>query len=475
MDLVRRHPGRCLLGGALLISLLAAPGSAQLPSGPRVPTRVFRLDNGLTVILHQDRSVPVVSVNTWYHVGSANEKTGRTGLAHLFEHLMFEGSKHVQEGEFDTLLEGAGGSNNGSTSSDRTNYYEDVPSNALELALFLESDRMGYLLDAMSPAVVDGQRDVVKNERRENYENAPYGMAWIELDRMLFPEGHPYSWPTIGEMEDLTAASYDDVVEFFKRYYVPNNASLAIAGDIDYAETAALVRKWFEEIPRGAPIEPVTAAPTRLTTVHRTRLTDRVQLPRLYLAWLSPALFASGDAALDVAAAILSDGKNSRLYKRLVFDSRIAQDVLAYQDSRRLAGSFQIIATARPGHTTADLQTAIDAEIDRLRREPPTPRELERVVNQIEARLYRSMERVGSYRGKAEQLNAYYTFTGQPDYFAKDLARYKALTPADIQQAITTWLPADRRVELVVEPAATDDPSEPESTTEAPPAEGSTP
>jgi zinc protease len=457
MDPAHARLGFRLLCGALLFGLLASPLGAQPASGPRVPARVFRLANGLTAILHQDRSVPVVSVNIWYHVGSANEKPGRTGFAHLFEHLMFEGSKHVKEGEFDLLLESAGGSNNGSTTTDRTNYYEDVPSNALELALFLESDRMGYLLDAMSPDAVDGQRDVVKNERRQSYENRPYGMAWLELDRLLFPEGHPYSWPTIGHMEDLTAASYDDVVEFFKRYYVPNNASLVVAGDIDFDETAVLVRKWFGDIPRGASVEPLSVPEPRLTAVVRRTLTDRVQLPRLYLGWLSPRRFAADDAALDVAAAILTDGKNSRLYKRLVFDTHMAQDVAAYQDGRTLAGSFQIVSTARPDRSIAEVQAVIDAEIDRLRREPPGLREIERAVNQIEASFYRAMERVGSYRGKAEQLNAYYTFTGEPDYFAKDLARYKALTPADIQRAVAAWLPADRRVELVVEPEKTPD------------------
>src|ERR671913_515237 len=232
--------------------LLTVPLTAQSPapstSSPapaplEVPYRQFQLPNGLNVILHQDKTVPVVAVNVWYHVGSANEKPGRTGFAHLFEHLMFEGSKNVPEGRFDVLLEAAGANNNGSTNNDRTNYVIDVPSNALELALFLESDRMGYLLDTMSPERVNGQRDVVKNERRQSYENRPYGMADIELDAMLWPENHPYSWPTIGYMEDLSAASHADVVEFFKKYYAPNNASLVVAGDIDLDRAQALVTK----------------------------------------------------------------------------------------------------------------------------------------------------------------------------------------------------------------------------------------
>jgi zinc protease len=441
---------------AILVILLSPVAlGAQTPDRPplEVPYVQFTLDNGLTVILHRDASVPVVSVNIWYHVGSANERLGRTGLAHLFEHLMFEGSGHVEEGAFDTLLEQAGGSNNGSTDLDRTNYFIDVPSNALELALFLESDRMGYLLDTMSPDRVNGQREVVKNERRQSYENRPYGMASIELDRMLWPSGHPYSWPTIGSMEDLTAASYEDIVAFFKTYYAPNNASLVIAGDIDIARTRELVRKWFGEVPRGPATPPPAAPPALLTRVTKKTLTDQVQLPRLYMGWLTPRMYAPGDAALDVAAAILADGKNSRLYSRLVYEMQIAQDVAAVQQGAALGGSFLVIATAKPGHTIPEIQKIIDEELDRLRREPPERRELQRVLNQIEASFYRSMERVGGFGGKADELNAYYFAGGGPDFYAEDLARYMSLSPADIQAAVMRWLPPDRRVELIVEPA----------------------
>ncbi len=434
----------------VMLGLLAAPLAAQSP-GPNlaVPFQQFTLANGLNVILHQDRSVPIATVNIWYHVGSANERPGRTGFAHLFEHIMFEGSKHVQEGEFDTLLEGAGASNNASTANDRTNYYIDVPANALELALYLDSDRMGYLLDAMSPARVDGQRDVVKNERRQSYENRPYGMASLELDKMLWPAQHPYSWPVIGYMEDLTAASHADVVEFFKKYYAPANASLVIAGDIDYDRARALVEKWFNEVPADPPVARVTAAQASLGSVERATLTDQVALTRLHLAWLTPPLYATGDAALDVASSVLSGGKNSRLYKRLVYDTQIAQDVYAVQQSMALGSSFLIVATARPGHTAAELQQAIDEEVEKLRRQPPDSREVQRAINQIEASFYRRMERVSS---KADQLNAYHFAGKSPDWFAEDLARYTALTAADIQAAIVRWLPADRRVELVVEP-----------------------
>ena len=465
-----------LLTAALLLSMSSqapAPPPAPRP-GPSpqrttsanqpltVPFTQFTLPNGLHVILHEDHTVPLATLNVWYHVGSAREKPGRTGFAHLFEHLMFEGSAHVKEGEFDTLLEAAGATNNGSTSTDRTNYYIDLPSNALELALFLESDRMGYLLDAMSPERVNGQRDVVKNERRQSYENAPYGMASIEIDKMLYPEGHPYRWPTIGYMEDLTAASYDDVVDFFRKYYQPGNASLVIAGDIDPVKTRAAVEKWFGDVKLGAgPVPPIDYAPAMLTGVSRKTIEDRVQLPRLYISWLTPAFFNPGDAELDVVSQVLAGGKNSRLYKRLVYDLQIAQDVSAFQASAALDSQFQIVVTARPADeakTTSSalvdrIRTIVDEEIAKLQQAPPAAREFERAINQIEASFYNRMESVGGFSGKGNQLNTYYTATGNPDYFNEDLSRYRALSARDIQAAAAFWLPAGRRVELTVEPA----------------------
>jgi zinc protease len=458
-----------LLIAACLISMspqapAAPPPQRQAPPPQRsalnVPYTQFTLPNGLHVILHEDHTVPLATVNVWYHVGSAREKPGRTGFAHLFEHLMFEGSGHVKEGEFDTLLEAAGATNNGSTETDRTNYYIDTPSNALDLALFLESDRMGYLLDAMSPERVNGQRDVVKNERRQSYENAPYGMASIEIDKMLYPEGHPYRWPTIGYMEDLTAASYDDVVEFFKKYYQPGNASLVIAGDIDPVKTRASVEKWFSDVKPGtAPAPPIDYPHAMLTGVSRKTIEDRVQLPRLYISWLTPALFKPGDAELDVVSQVLAGGKNSRLYKRLVYDLQIAQDVSAFQASAALDSQFQIVVTARPpdAMTTSTalvdrIRAIVDEEIAALQKTPPAPREFERAINQIEASFYNRMESVGGFNGKGNQLNAYYTETGNPDYFNEDLSRYRALSARDVQAAAAFWLPADRRVELVVEP-----------------------
>src|SRR5471032_1769063 len=347
----------------LFVLALAAPAAAQTPEAPpkiELPYSQFTLPNGLRVILHEDHKVPMVSVNMWYHVGSARELTKRTGFAHLFEHLMFMGSGHVKPGEFDEWLEAAGGDNNGSTETDRTNYWINVPSNAIELALFLESDRMGYLLDSMTPKTVDAQRDVVKNERRQSYENRPYGQAELLLGELLYPEGHPYHWPVIGYMPDLTAASYDDVVAFFKTYYAPGNASLVVAGDIDPVATRKLVEKWFGDIKAGAAVTPMTIPGVALTGVTKKTVTDKVQLPRIYLAWLTPAHFAPGDAAMDMVADALAGGKNSRLYKRLVYDMQIAQDVQAYQNSQGLSSYFLIEATARPGHTVDELLKVIE-------------------------------------------------------------------------------------------------------------------
>jgi zinc protease len=439
-----------------LILALSTPAFGQTPAAAPKKIEVaytqFTLPNGLHVILHEDHSVPIATVNTWYHVGSAREHTGRTGFAHLFEHLMFMGSGHVKPGEFDEWLEATGGDNNASTGNDRTNYYINVPSNALELALFLESDRMGYLLDTMTPKTVDAQRDVVKNERRQSVENAPYGMASVVLDETLYPEGHPYHWPVIGYMPDLTAASHEDVVAFFRKYYAPSNASLVVAGDFDSARAKSLVEKWFADVKSAPPPEPMTIPGVALNGVQKKTITDRVQLPRVYLAWLTPPHLEPGDAELDVVADVLAGGKNSRLYKRLVYDMQIAQDVSAFQASAALKSSFQIIATPRPGHTVAELQKVIDEEIQKLQREDPAPRELERSVNQIEASFYNRMERLGGFGGKADQINGYFSETGDPDWFNEDLNRYRALSPSDIRAAAAQYLPLDKRVELIVEP-----------------------
>src|SRR4051812_9486592 len=441
------HP--FLLAAAMLLQQPAPPAAAAID----VPYTQFTVANGLHVILHEDHTVPLLTVNVWYHVGSAREKPGRTGFAHLFEHLMFMGSKNAKYGDFDRLLEAAGGTNNASTAEDRTNYYIDVPSNALDLALFLESDRMAYLIDAMSPKTVDAQRDVVKNERREGVENAPYGTASIEIAELLYPQGHPYRWPTIGNMEDLSAASYDDVVAFFRTYYQPSNASLVVAGDIDPVKARAAVEKWFSDVkPGAAPITPIDYPHASLNEVRKKTIQDQVQLPRLYLTWLTPAHLAPGDAELDVLSSLLAGGKNSRIYKRLVYELQIAQDVAAFQGSKALNSEYQVVVTARPGASLDKIRAIVDEEIARIQREAPSEREFRRAINQIESSFYDRMERVGNFGGVGDQLNAYYDAAGNPGYFNEDLARYRALSPADITAAAAHFLPLGKRVELVVEP-----------------------
>lgn len=432
---------------AIVCSTLVAQ-TAQL----KIPYTRHVLKNGLNLILHEDHSTPTVSVNLWFHVGSGHEKVGRTGFAHLFEHLMFEGSKNVAEGQFDRLLEAAGGGNNGSTNTDRTNYYEDVPSNALELALYLDSDRMGFLSDAMTLEKLNGQRDVVKNERRQSYENRPYGLSWEILAKNVYPAGHPYNWTTIGSMDDLSAASLEDVIEFFKIYYAPNNASLSIAGDINIPETIKLVEKWFGDIPAGKNVPPQNPATVKLYEEKILLHEDNVKLPRLYMAYITPKKFAPGDVEMDVLSSILTGGKNSRLYQKLVYELQIAQDVSSFQDSRKLSSNFMIVATARSGQTLEKIKNVIDEEIEKVKMEGPTLRELQRVVNQTEASFLDAIQTPLGFSGKANTLNEYFYYAGNPDYANEDLARYKALSVNDIQTASQTYLPKDARVVLSIVP-----------------------
>ena len=299
----------------------------------------------------------------------------------------------------------------------------------------------------------------MKNERRPSLATRPYGVAEGQvLTELLYPEGHPYHWPIVGYMDDLTAASYDAVVQFFRTYYAPGNASLVLAGDLDPAQAKALVEKWFSDVKAGAPVVPITIPGVMLTDVKKQTITDRVQLPRLYLAWLTPQALAPGDAAMDLVGYVLAGGKNSRLFKRLVYDLQIAQNVIAYQNSQALSSYFLVRATPQPGHTAEELQAVIDEEIEKLRNDPPTDREVQRALNQIESSFYNSLERVGGFSGKADQLNNYYTETGNPDWFNEDLARYRSLSPTDIRAAVQAFLPRDRRVELTVMPESTPQP-----------------
>jgi zinc protease len=417
-----------------------------------IPYTRHTLDNGLDVLIHEDHGCPIVAVNVWYHVGSKNEKPGRTGFAHLFEHLMFEGSQHYDKGYFHPLQE-AGALLNGSTNADRTNYWEVVPRNALELALWMESDRMGYLLPALTSAKFDNQREVVLNERRQNYENRPYGFAGMAIVGALYPPDHPYHWMTIGDAEDIRAARLEDVHAFFQTYYRPRNASLALAGDVTTDAALEMATRYFGDLESGDEPPPVVVQrPPVPAAEQRLLLEDRVELPRVYLSWHSPALFAADDAELDLVAEVLASGKTSRLYRSLVYEARIATEVAASQNSREIGGYFQIIATAAPGRTLAELQQAMLHAIETFIAEGPTPGEMERCLAQAEANFIYRLQTVGGFGGKSDQLNAYNVFVGDPGYFDRDLDRYRSVTPEAMQRVARAWLHPDRCISLSVVP-----------------------
>ncbi|MFI5075990.1 MAG: M16 family metallopeptidase [Vicinamibacteria bacterium] len=432
---------------------VAAPPAAVPASKTALPeiayTR-FSLPNGLRVILHEDHSTPVVAVNVWYHVGSKNESAGRTGFAHLFEHMMFQGFQGYPYA-FGATMDELGASRNGSTNTDRTNYYEVVPSNFLDTALFMEAGRMGRLLETVTRERLDNQRDVVKNEKRQRVDNQPYGQAFNRIMAALYPREHPYSWPVIGSMEDLTAASLEDVSAFFRTYYAPNNASLVLAGDFDPARARALVEKHFGAITSGAAVQRPQPAQPHLDREIREDMEDSVQLPRLYLAWHSTPMFSKSEAAADMLAIILGGGKSSRLYKALQFDRQIVQDAFAGNPASELAGLFQVMATAKPGQNLGEIQRVIDDEIAKLKTTPVTAEEIERAYVELESRIILGLQTV---LGKAEQLNRYATFLDDPGYLGKDLGRYRSVTAADVQQAARAYL-TDKRVVLSVLPRRT--------------------
>jgi zinc protease len=429
---------------SLLVPLLLLPverAAAQAGRGGAsaritVPATVDTLPNGLTLIVHEDHSVPNVTTNVWYHVGSGDEEPGRTGFAHLFEHLMFMGSQNAPYPEFDRRLEAAGASNNGSTTEDRTNYFEGGPSNALPLMLWLEADRMGWMLPTMDSAKVDLQRDVVKNERRQRVENQPYGISTDILPKALYPRDHPYSWPVIGSMTDLSAASLEDVRDFFRTYYAPNNATIVVAGAVNADSVRQLARQYFASIPRGPAITRPAPAPF---TVRDTGIVaeDRVQLPRLYLAWHTVKANHADEAPLSVLSYLLSGARNSRLTNTLVYEREIASNVFAFSDAKRLDGDYTIMATARPGIGLDSLKGVIDAELARLGREGPTARELEQARNALESSFLNRLEFVSA---KADQLNAYYYFQGTPDYFQRELESLRAVTAEDIKRVVGAYL-----------------------------------
>jgi len=404
---------------------------------PKLNYTEYKLKNGLRVIMHEDKSTPIVAVNVWYHVGSKNEVPGRTGFAHLFEHMMFQGSKNYNNDYF-TPLQEAGASINGSTNPDRTNYFEVVPSNFLELALFMESDRMGGLLEAMTQEKLDNQRAVVQNERRQRYDNQPYGTALEKMATLMYPADHPYHWTTIGSLADLNAASMDDIKGFFRQYYVPNNATLVVAGNFDQKQAKSWIEKYFGPIQTGSAItRPNPKIPTLSGEIRKT-YEDDVRLPRLYMAWHTSPQGSKDEPALDILSSILSSGRGSRLQKKMVYDQPIVQSIFASNQTREIGGNFLVVATARPqGKTLEEIEKDVNAELEAIKTTAPTQEEITRAVNDIESQFVFGLQTV---LGKADQMNANATFFGKPDLFQKQLDEYRAVTPAEVQRVAKEYL-----------------------------------
>ncbi|HEX8764214.1 MAG TPA: pitrilysin family protein, partial [Candidatus Acidoferrum sp.] len=434
----------------------ADPKAAPLEV-PQLKFEKYKLQNGLVVIFSEDHRLPMVAVNLWYHVGPAYETPGKTGFAHLFEHMMFEGSRHVPGNAHFHLLEAAGASDiNGTTDFDRTNYFETLPANQLELALWLESDRMGYLPDKLDQASLSNQQDVVRNERRQSVENQPYGVVDEALFHLLYPKGHPYYGDVIGSHQDIQSAKLEDVRNFFKLYYAPNNASLAIVGDFQPEKAKELVEKYFGPLKRGEDVPKITAKTPPITAERRAVIQDNVQLPRVYEAWLTSPIFKPGDAEADLTATVLGGGKSSRLYKKLVYEKQIALDVGANQQSLMLGSEFQIQATARPGVKPEDLEKAINAELDAFRTNGPTEEELKRARNVLESRIIEGLETLGGFGGVADRLNSYNHYLGTPDFLATDIARYENASVESLKAFAQNQLGNHQRVVLYGVPGKQD-------------------
>jgi zinc protease len=458
--LTRKSFGAAALAAAALITGSAAAQRGSPPSAGaiRLPFESYALPNGLTVILSTDHSTPTAAVDVWYHVGSKNEVPGRTGFAHLFEHVMFTGSGHAPYGLHDKLTNGVGGSNNGTTSNDRTTYFETVPSNYLEDQLWLESDRMGFLLDTLDRAKLDAQRDVVKNERRQSLDNQPYGRAFEILSQATYPPNHPYHWDVIGSMADLSAASEDDVKNFFRTYYAPNNAILAIVGDIDAAQTKAWVAKYFGDLPRGKPIVRPNIAPVTLQKETRLVYEDRVQVPRLYIQWPTVGEKSDDRFALALLDAITAGPRTTRLTKALVYDQQTAAAVGTSQNTYEDVGDFLITVTPRPGHSLTELEAAVDALLDQLKRDGPMPEEIARAKAGFEFDFVNGLQ---SNLGKAFRLADGAGFHGDPGYVQIEYQKALAVTPADVKRVANKYLTSGRVVLSVVPMGKLDQASKP--------------
>jgi zinc protease len=445
---------------------LALAQPASTPARPasndavRIPFETYKLPNGLTVILSQDRTTPTVAVDVWYHVGSKNEVRGRTGFAHMFEHVMFTGSLNVPYGMHDRMTEGVGGMNNGSTSNDRTNYYESVPANYLETSIWMEADRMGFLLEKLDSAKFVAQRDIVQNERRQGTDNQPYGRSFEIMTAAMYPASNPYSWPVVGYMNELQQAQLEDVKNFFRLYYAPTNATLAIVGDFDVAQTKAWVAKYFNGLPKGAAVTRPTAEPPKVTAEKRLVFEDRVQIPRLYMRWPTVGVKANDSYALSVLARILTGSRTARLTKALVYDQQSAAQANAFQASSELLGDFGIQVVPRPGNSLASIEAATDSVIERLKREGPTAEEVQRATTGIEYGFVSTLE---DNLGKAELLLSGSVYHGDAGYYRTQYSRMRGVTATDVKRVANTYLGAGRVVLSIVPQGKIDQASKPES------------
>jgi predicted Zn-dependent peptidase len=434
--------------------LLLASAFAARASDPEIKFQKYQLPNGLTVILSEDHRLPQIAVDVWYHVGAANQTPGRSGFAHLFEHMMFSGSKHVQPSPIQ-VLEAVGASGlNGTTNFDRTNYFEVVPANQLAVALWVESDRMGYLLDTLDEKKLKVQRDVVSNEKRQNYDNRPYGSSGLRVCDLLFPKPHPYYECVIGDIADIQSASVEDLRQFFRTWYGPQNASLAIVGDFDPKAARELVQKYFGPVPRGPDTKPADVPQPAIGRLIKETIEDKLaEVPRLILAWKGVRQYTDEEPAGDVLADVLGSGKTSRLYKALVFEKQLASGVSASNVTLGLGGWFQITITAARGHTLDEIRPLVSDILGQMRQQGPTAEEVERAVRNIIAGRLRTVERIGGFGGKADQLNNYEIFLGDPGYLPKDIARYRAVTPRSAQAFAKQFLVPMDHIELDVVPA----------------------
>jgi predicted Zn-dependent peptidase len=433
------------------VALLAALAPRAFADDPKLDVEKYNLPNGLEVILAPDQSMPLVAVNVWYHVGSGDEVPGRSGFAHLFEHMMFQGSKNTGADAHFKILRQIGASNvNGTTTTDRTNYFEVVPSNQLETALWLESDRMGHLLDVLDKKELENQIDVVRNERRQNYDNRPYAKSTFALYEALYPEGHPYRHMTIGKHEDLVAASVDDVKSFFRTWYVPANATLTITGDIDVAKTKELVEKWFGPFPTSAKPQVVRIPAPAVAAKEITVDDSFAKLRQVTFAWHSPAAFAEGDAELDVVANALAREGTGRLYRSLVYDKQLAQSVRASQDGMTFSGNFSITVQLRSGADLAEVKKIVEDEVKTLAKENLTEREISRVVAANESAAIYRLEDLNS---RANVLQEYNQFLGDPNKITWDLDRYRRTTLDKIRATVARYLSLEHMITVVTNPA----------------------